>query len=90
MLSESPLLYPNPSCRMGGASSAFEPFEPLKKKKECGATIKLCDKIRKVFICICGVFRRKNISNRFCRFIPILDKHCTCQITKIHRVGQNR
>ena len=77
MLTEIRNISPNPSCIMGGASSAFEPFEPLKKKKEGGVTIKLCDKIRKAFICICGVFRRKNISNRCCRFKPILDKHCT-------------
>jgi len=73
MLTEIRNISPNPSRTMGGANSAFEPF---KKKKEGGVTIKLCDKIRKVFICIREVFRRKNISNRCCRFIPILDKHC--------------
>ena len=30
MLYESQHLYPNPSCTMGGASSAFEPFKPTK------------------------------------------------------------
>ena len=84
MLTEIRNISPNPSRTMGGANSAFEPF---KKKKEGGVTIKLCDKIRKVFICIREVFHRKSIRNRMSnRFKPTLDKRYTYQTIKIHRV----
>jgi hypothetical protein len=97
MLSENPLLYQNPSCIMGGANSAFEPFKPakdlhsswsmsdkqLKKKERNRVLIKIYDKIINVFICIGRLFRR---IIGCCRFKPTLDKHCTYQTIKIHRV----